>query len=503
MAFAGLLVATFANYALNELGHDEGMFLGASYLTVNHDLYTQVGYFQAPNLPLFLSRFYAWTHVSHFLMWGRVITFIHHALTLALLGAISLHLTRSAGVSTVFVIALGLNGFFYGAGYSIDNTTFASTYLVAGYYVLLRAHARDWRASSLVAASGFLVALASGFKLNYIPFLVCFVAVVGWFSTRRSLAAFLAGALIGSTPMIYLSIARGPAFWFANVGWHRRLLSMNVEEIGLSGVVAGFARDAWFYLVHPNWLAIPVLLVVIAIVLVRREKRPGWSFEWTLPILLTATSLVTIGGLGAVRFWYLQPTVVLGTLLLPSVYPQLRPKRQTVLRAALGAAAVAGILMQTSSLSNGLGVLDTDRWAPLQYSVTGIDVASLLSERRAQSVAAIGNPAIVYGVEGALPLLPSAATGAFVRVSSLMMGPLSRSDETIATFAGLSRSEPEMVIATVDYVLPRTQVAADAWCRPDRPDGSFDELFDHLCDSGYRRAMVGEGPARAVVFYRE
>jgi hypothetical protein len=501
--FAGLLAVTFANYALQELGHDEGMYLGASYLAMSYELYTELGYFQAPNLPLLLSTFFAWSDVSHLLMWGRVVTFAHGVITLVLLGAISWHLTRNSNVTFAFVTWLGLNGFLYSAGYSIDNTTFASMYLLAGYYAVLRAHESEWKNPALVAASGFFVALAPGFKLNYLPFSVCFAAAVGLFSARRTLATFLMGALVGFAPLLYMAIARGPAFWFNNVVWHRRLLAVNVEELGVRGMAAGFATDAWFYLTRPTWMMIPVVLVGIAVVLFLGERKRFGSFERALLSWMLASSLVTIGALGAVRFWYLQPTVIVGALLVPSVYPELRPKRQTLVRVALVLAALIGILMQAPSLASSARVFDPSQWTPLRYSATGADVARLSSRRHAQSVATIGNPAIVYGAEGALPLAPSAATGAFIRVSSPIRSRRSPLDTTIATYDGLSSLELDMIIATVDYVSPHVEVAPDDWCRPEKPQGQFDELFDRLCASGFKSRVIGEGPARAVVFYRD
>lgn len=49
--FGGVL---FASYVVEDLGHDEGMYLGASYLAMDKSLYSEFSYFQAPYLPLLL-----------------------------------------------------------------------------------------------------------------------------------------------------------------------------------------------------------------------------------------------------------------------------------------------------------------------------------------------------------------------------------------------------------------------------------------------------------------
>ena len=492
---------SFANYALNELGHDEGMYLGASYLAIEHELYSEIGYFQAPNLPLLLSRFYAWSGVSEeFLLWGRMVTFVHHALTLALLAAIAWHYTRSSTVSFLFTMWIGLNGFLMGAGYSIDNTTYASMYWLAGYYVSLRAHQRGWP-SSLMLTAGFLVALAPGFKLNYFPLFACFVVALAVYAPRRAIGVFLAGSVIGFAPSLYMLADRAAVFWFDNVTWHRALLAMNVEARGAHAMVAEFATDAWLYLTSVTWLATLVVLAPVAIGLFISEGKTFWTFDRTLLALGGGASLVTILGLGAVRFWYLQPVAIVGALLVPSVYSQLGSRRQTALRWMLVVAVAVGARSQTSSLKEAPHLLEMRRWVPVRYAQVGTTIAGLAPRARAESVAVIGNPAIVYGVEGGLPLTRSAATGAFLRISS----PMLLRDDRIETYAGLSdrklEMDMDMIIATVDYLTPHTRVEPGAWCDADLPGGGG-ELVARWCDAGYRHVVVGEGPARAVVFYK-
>lgn len=277
---------------------------------------------------------------------------------------------------------------------------------------------------------------------------------------------------------------------------------MNIEVLGMRDTAASFASDAWFYLTRPIWLPIPTLLGGLVVVLFALEKKSFWSFERTLVSLLLAASFATITVLGAVRFWYLQPVVIVAALLVPSVYSQLRPARQFVARAGLIAAAATGVSLQAPSLVRAVGVFDTGDWAPLRYSAMGKGIAGLRRVHGPDRVDVIGNPAIVYGVEGALALTPSAATGAFVRVSSPILARHSSIGDAIATYDGLYDGNSEMVIATVDYVMPRSPVAPSDWCTPARPESSFDEILDRLCGSGYRRVVMGEGPARAVVFYR-
>ena len=57
-AGAVLCVSIFANYVLHDLGPDEGMYLGASYLAVDQEIYAEFSFFQTPYLPLAISSFF-------------------------------------------------------------------------------------------------------------------------------------------------------------------------------------------------------------------------------------------------------------------------------------------------------------------------------------------------------------------------------------------------------------------------------------------------------------
>ena len=127
VCFGGVLFATFANYVVEDLGHDEGMYLGASYLAMDKSLYSEFSYFQAPYLPLLLAATFEASGASRLLLTGRRVTFLFHALTILAIAAITWHFTADAWATLVFTMLLAVNGFLFGAGYSIDNTIYAAS----------------------------------------------------------------------------------------------------------------------------------------------------------------------------------------------------------------------------------------------------------------------------------------------------------------------------------------------------------------------------------------
>ena len=271
VCFGGVLFATFANYVVEDLGHDEGMYLGASYLAMDKSLYSEFSYFQAPYLPLLLAATFEASGASRLLLTGRRVTFLFHALTILAIAAITWHFTANAWATLVLTMLLAVNGFLFGAGYSIDNTIYASACLLLGLWGLLRAREAAWRSRWLPFASGVLVAIAAGFKLTHLATLAACIAAISFGGRKRAIVPFLFGAALGLAPMLVLFFDRIPAFWFDNIMWHGHLRATHLEQYGAIGVAKEFLDDASYYLAAGPWMGVLVAVTAFALLLFFRE----------------------------------------------------------------------------------------------------------------------------------------------------------------------------------------------------------------------------------------
>ena len=496
-----MLFATFANYAVEDLGHDEGMYLGASYLAMDKNVYSDFSYFQAPYLPLLLSTVFEASGASRLLLTGRRVTFLFHALTVLMIAAITWHFTAHAWATLVFTMLLAVNGFLYGAGYSIDNTTYASACLLLGLWGLLRAHAAGWRSRWLPFASGVLVAIAAGFRLTHLASLGACITAITFDGRKRAMVPFLFGAALGLTPMLVIFFDRAPEFWFDNLAWHSHLRATQLEQYGTFRFAEEFLRDASYYLAAGPWMG--VLVVVAAFALLVFFREPGhdwgrfWSFERTLLCLVIAASCAAILTIGTVRHWYLQPLAIAVALLVPSVYSTLGrgPKNAWMTAVILALAYTAAL--EAPLLANVKKLVQSDSGRPQHYADVGRKLGELARHQGTRRVALVGNPAVVYGVEAKLSLPADAATSAFLCASSTLAAERVSPDRLRSRHV---TTQPDLAEAVrrgqIDMlVMSETVLAAPTFC-------GDEALHRALRESGFRRTALGDGTGAVVVFHR-
>ncbi len=501
VCIGGTLFATFANYVVEDLGHDEGMYLGASYLAMDKSLYSDFSYFQAPYLPLLLAATFEASGASRLLLTGRRVTFLFHALTILAITAITWHFTANAWATLVFTMLLAVNGFLYGAGYSIDNTIYASACLMLGLLGLLRAHEAAWRSRLLPFASGVLVAIAAGFKLTHLATLAACITSVTLGGRKRAVVPFLFGAALGLAPMLVIFFDRAPEFWFDNLLWHGHLRATHLEQYGAFGFAKEFLDDASYYLAPGPWMGVLVLVTVFSLLLFFRE--PGhdrgrfWSFERTLLCLVIAASCAAILAIGAVRHWYLQSLAIALALLVPSVYPALGKGSRKAWMAAVILAVAYTAALEAPLLANVKRLVDSEPGRPQHFADVGQKLGDLARHLETRHVALIGNPAVIYGVEAKLSLPAEAATSAFLCASSTLaaerVSPDLLRSRHVATQPDLAEAVTQGQIDML--VMSETVLDAGILCG----DGA---LHQALRNSGFLRTALGEGWGAVVVFHR-
>ena len=494
-AGAVLCVSIFANYVLHDLGPDEGMYLGASYLAVDQEIYAEFSFFQTPYLPLAISSFFDVTGVRYPLLWGRIIAYIHHLMTLFLIALIAFRYTKNIHVAGLLTLVVSLNRVFFDGASTLHNTTFATTYAVLGFFALLIAYQRDWASTWWVGVSGLSVALAVGFKLTYLPVLASFTAVIIVYTlshrtssvVRGLLLPYVVGTAVGLLPLAWIAAMRFDAFAFNNVSWHARLMGVAVEGAGSrSLVLASVVHDMHDFVDSMKGLGLWVLLVPLVVALGANagSRRVLLSFDRVLLATLVVSTAALCLLYVHVAYWYLGAIVLFAALVVPSVYAVLDAGSQRVITAALAISAVYMILVQLPIIDNAAGAFDRDQWIPLHYART----AEQLDARA--SVAAVGNAALVYAVEAELPLASWSPTSAFTHQSSLM-DTLSFDEARryhVATYRGIEgaveRGELDMLIIS------------NVYAEAEETRG----VVEALRVAGFEMEIMGEGAGRVVVY---
>ena len=519
-SLALLCLSVFANYVLRDVGPDEGMYLGASYLAIDHEIYAEFSFFQTPYLPLLLSKFFRLTDVSHPFLWARIIAFVHHVAAVVLLVLIAFRYTKDIHVTGLFTLILGLNRVLYDGASSLHNVTFANAYSILGFYLILRAYLGNWTSVGLTAVSGMSIALAVGFKLTYLPILVSFVCVIVVYSVikrstdvvRGLLLPFAAGVAAGLLPLALIAADRFDDFRFNNVLWHSYLMGIAVEGAGgRSELIRGILQEIHFFVNCMKCVGLLALVVPSVVILVVKSSRARGmalreivSFDRVLLAVIVFGTLVQFFLYVHVAYWYLGPLVLFSALLVPSCYPILDSSSKRAVTSMLAVSTAYMLLVQLPIIDNGVHALDRKQWIPLQYSETAARFTGVTPE---SAVAVLGNPAILYGVEAKLPLVSASATSAFTRLSSLMEPlPVNRARRYhIATYGSIQQTvesgEIDMLIVSWVYFSGKDQAQeADGFCGAG--EDAFGDLVDSLCEAGFETEIVGRGSGKVVVFHK-
>lgn len=303
---------------------DEGFYiLAGKRILAGERLYTDFFYPQMPYLPLAAGALFALLGVA--LESGRWLSVVPGALAGGLLVGWTLLRTRSRPAA---VLVFGL----YAAHVlNLNYLTVTKTYglvnlaLLLAFVVAAASSSRRW-AATLV---GFLCALAVGARLPAVPVAI----VLGLWIAREEPAAsfrFVAGALLGALPCLWLFAADAQAFWFNNVGFHE----LRKEIVGWAPILQQK------FGVLARWLFLPqnAVLWVLALWGVWRGPRDA------------ALPLACATGLGALYLYatptYLEYMVQLAPFLLLAAVPALDDVlRRRAILAVLILVYVAGLVV--------------------------------------------------------------------------------------------------------------------------------------------------------------
>lgn len=461
------LFALFARLMAFPVRHDEQMYVPVGALLMQGDLYRDFGFNNLPNFPLALGFIFQLTATDHYLLVGRLMIF---AAWLLFLVAIMIFVRRAAGTWSAAALAallVATNPVLIGPAGMLATNNFlplafamaATTLLIAG---LDRSTPQPW----VMASAGLCIAVAAGFKANYVYMIPLFAATALIVPLREGLSRCLArsvgplavGGLIGSLPVLYYLFRDADGFLVHVIQYHR---GPHVAYWAANPSLDGpkiMTLSGKLLLAIKVWLGGGFALVVCALALLgwnnvrHAEKSPRRSRRALWPIaLLTA---ILIGGMmmsfvptPAFPQYYILPLPFL-IALAALLYGRLPAHRRSALSPLLLMMTIVAIAWGLPRLVVKLpDLVRPERWAGIAVHRAGQQLARYSHAEGADGPVATLAP--LYPLEGGMTLYPELAAGPLVyRVGDLIPPQDQRHYRIISPHlvGGLMRAQPPVAI---------------------------------------------------------
>lgn len=433
LAVVALLAAGLLGRILTyPLQHDEQFYLPPGLLLGELSLYRDIGFTHLPNLPLLVSALVALTGPAPVLLVGRLLV---AAAWLALLFV----LFRTGRAERAGTLAVGAaaalilfdSNLLGEAGMAATNNFLPIPFAIGGVALFLAATRQPARAAWLSAASGLLLALAAGFKINFAPFILP-VALATLLVPRewplrqrigRLAVPMLVGGLIGAAPTLTYLVSdpagflahavdahRGPqiAYWLANPD------PADPKVIGL-GAKLILARELWL---SGTSMLMLVLLGVFSLLLRRQAgcwheaaRAAGWPVA-LLAILIAIAAALAFPPTPAFPQYFVLPfpfAALLILLLHGRLDEQRRDTAAPVLVVVIGLAVANGA---PSLLPSTVGMLRPQQWASTK--LTGDSDRLTAAVRSAGTSGPVATLEPLQTLAGGLDVVPELALGPFI-----------------------------------------------------------------------------------------
>jgi 4-amino-4-deoxy-L-arabinose transferase-like glycosyltransferase len=432
LAVAIALAALFARIMTYPLQHDEQFYLPAAILFSFDGLYSDLGFSHLPNLPLLLSGVFAVVGGEHYVLVGRLVIFLSWLVTIGALMLIGRRYARSDLVAAVLVALLIANPALLDAtGMAVTNNFIATPFALLGLLAFIEAATRPVPSRGLAALAGFLLAVAVGFKANYVvvlpPVAIAAILVPPHLTMRARLAQLtlplLLGGIIGGAPTLYF-LARDPTGFVAHVVsfhrgpqigyWRANADPLDPKAIGLS---------AKMLMAQRSWLSGTNLIVLLALAFyatlgLRGAQFRSWSgaaARWPVMLLMCVTALAAIASFLPTPAFpqYFTTALPFALMLIACLHGSLDADGQSLARPFLIAALVMAALIGTPILlSTAPKIVSVARWTGFQVHRDANNIAKLANGGGQRASMATLSP--VYALEGKLKVYPALAMGPFV-----------------------------------------------------------------------------------------
>lgn len=429
VALATALTCIAARILVYPLQHDEQFYLPASILFRFHDLYPAIGFSHLPNLPILLHGVFALVPHGPYLLVGRIVIIAAWFATIAALILAGRRYAKSGLLTALMIALLVCNpGLTDATGMAVTNNFIATPFALFGLLALLDALERPGGSARQAALAGFLLAVAMGFKANYVVLALPVIAAVLLLPRgaplhrrlRRTALPLAAGALVGAAPTLWFLAAdpagflahvlhfhRGPqiAYWQAHADpFDPKILSMPAKAV--------LAARLW--LGGTNLMLVLALAAVSTLAWPRRRRDATLEDGAALMLvgIVAITALASFLPTPAFPQYYTAPipfALLLLALLHGRLDVQARDAARPWLVAALGVAVVLGAPALLSTLPRAASIT---AWTGVRVHADGRRIAQLVRAEGGGTTVATLSP--VHVLEGGLTIDPALALGPFV-----------------------------------------------------------------------------------------
>lgn len=446
VAFLGCSITYFFINAMTyPLDHNEHMYITAGYLAQSQTLYRDFALLQMPYLPLLYSYVFSITGVERLLFTGRLCTFLFSVSSVILVWLACYRVSRDVTVSSAGAGVFSFSPFLVATSGESSNYMMPIALSLLAFFLLMGV-LDDRRFKRLrMFFVGLALALATGAKLYYGPFLLgfllfSFVFPKTWPFRRRlsQLAApMFAGMFLGFVPVIHYLVKSPDTFIFDNLGYH--LINSQWKGFDLEnnfGYRIEELSRIFFY--YPANLVLAFLISYAffrAISSNIRAKMKALANDEVIVLsaILSALGLVVaLIPLPIFLYFFAAPfpfMVILAVALIHRI-PRIEwsGKDGFVFYLAMLVTIISGATNLYERLPD---FVDFNRWTGIKVHKTSEDIRKLLGPMGQGDLVATLSP--LYAIESRLPIYVQFATGPFLyRVGDLL------STQELETFRGAS-----------------------------------------------------------------
>ncbi len=435
IAFAALgivfILALFTRIMMEDLRHDEHMFVAGGAVLGKLSLYGDYSYSHLPNLALFFAGLFELTGSTHYLLVARISLFATWMLLLLGMYLTATKLSGSRAVGLFGAILLICDQLFVShVGMVVSNNIYAATLAVYGLLFFLSGLETSKRRSFWIGLAGLVLSLGAGVKANFIVFvlpiaLAAFVMMPGLSLRHRFLTIVLPlaiGGAIGALPTFAYFLVEGEVMLFNvfefHTGPHREYWS----EPARAADVTGLNLPSRVFYAYQLWSSGSTLLIFLGalglatIVTLRRglfEAIAGFVEGHTLLIASLALAGIAICFPVSPSFpQYYMPPIPFVILLIAALYGRLTVEESRMAAPLLCTLALAAVILGGPRLMSDLRALaSSDRWTPFKVHALAEDIGNAVRGSGVSGPIATLVP--IYALEAGLDIYPEFATGPF------------------------------------------------------------------------------------------
>ncbi len=431
-AIAGLvLLALFARIMMEDLRHDEHMFVAAGALLGRFDLYGDFSYSHLPNLALFLAGLFELASSNHYLLIARISLF---ATWILLLLGMYLTATRLSGrrVIGLFAVLLLITDqlFISHVGMVVSNNIYAATLTLYGLFFFLVGLEAAERRPLWIALAGLFLSLGAGVKANFfvfvLPIAVAAFILPNYLAFRdRVLAVVLplaTGGVVAALPTFAYLVAHGDVMVFNIFDFHTGPHRAYWSEPEHAATVTGMTLPSRVLYAYRLWTSGSTLLIFLGAlglmtvaVLHRGLAAALVRFADGRTLLVLALVLAGI----AICFpvlpsfpQYYMPPIPFAIVLVAALYGRLGVGETGAATPLLATFAMAALVLGGPRLFADLpSIMTPERWTPLRVHAVADDIGEAIREAGRNGPLATLVP--IYALEAGLDVYPELATGPF------------------------------------------------------------------------------------------